>query len=387
MPSSQRDLRSESLRVGFALEYSLGHITHSDNLKRALKGDSRVDPTYISLPYHDEGKTLGAWSRLPGVRSNWSLRASLGAYLGLRRGVAAGKFDSLFFHTQVTSLFSSRLMYRIPSVISLDATPIQYDALGKHYGHTVSGNARIENLKKQMNIRAFAAARGIIAWSSWAKEGLVKDYEVPAEKVIVVPPGIEAEKWDFSAERAEQEGGAGITRPVNMLFVGGDFFRKGGDTLLDAMREMPKGARVHLNIVTKTDDLGTQPLPERVTVHRGLTPNSDALRRLYAEADLFVFPTRADCLPLAIMEALAAGLPVVTTDIGALPEAVTHGENGLIVPMDDAAALSDAMRRLTGDAALREKLARNARETGRTKFDATTNYRRLIETIKSVRAI
>lgn len=369
-------------RIGFALEYVLGHITHSDNLKRTLEGDSTVAPAYVDLPYHDDKLLLPSVTRLPGIRSNWSLRASLGAYMGLRRGVRNKEFDSLFFHTQAASLFSTAFMREIPSVISLDATPIQYDTLGKHYGHTSGRNISIENLKKRLNERALSAAQGIITWSEWAKDGLIKDYGVPAEKITVIPPGIDAEKWDFAVERAQREGIPGVTRPVNLLFVGGDFFRKGGDTLLDALRELPANANVHLDIVTKADDLGKKPLPDRVSVHRGMTPNSAPLRKLYAEADVFVFPTRADCLPLAVMEALAAGLPVITTDIGALPEAVTHGENGWIIPTDDPPALTNALRRLTSDAGLRNQLAANARETGRTRFDAVTNYRRLAETIK-----
>ena len=53
-----------------------------------------------------------------------------------------------------------------------------------------------------------------------------------------------------------------------------------------------------------------------IHVYRDVTPNSDLLRRLYAEADLFALPTLADCFPLAIQEAMAAGLPVVATGIG-----------------------------------------------------------------------
>ncbi len=125
----------------------------------------------------------------------------------------------------------------------------------------------------------------------------------------------------------------GRDRPVNLLFVGGDFARKGGDTLLEAFAGLPPTVNAHLHIVTKTEGVGDG-LPH-VTVHRNIAPNSEPLLRLFAEADLFVFPTRGDCLPLAVMEALASGLPVVTTTVGALPEAVTHGETGWIVPPDD----------------------------------------------------
>ncbi len=357
-------------RLGFALEYSLGHVTHAQNLKRTLAEDATVTPTYVDLPYKD---TPGWWSRLPCVRSNWSARASLGAYLALRGQIA--RLDAALFHTQVTSLFSAGLMRRLPSVVSLDATPLQYDALGAAYGHAPSSSARLEALKMRLNTRAFASARHLVTWSQWTKDSLVADYEVPADKVTVIPPGIDTARWDFP-ERPESPSG-----PVRLLFVGGDFARKGGDTLLEAFRRLPPGL-AHLDIATTAEGVGEG--LHGVTVHRGLGPNSEGLLRLYAEADLFVFPTRADCLPLAVMEALAAGLPVVTTAVAALPEAVTHGETGWVVPPDDPAALADAVCALASDPALRRRLSRQARQSALQRFDATTNYRRLVETVRGV---
>jgi len=357
------------MRLGFALEYSLGHVTHAENLKGRLARDRGVHPTYVDLPYH---RTPGWWSALPGVRSNWSLRASLGAYLALRR--RAESLDGALFHTQVTSLLSTGLMGRLPSVVSLDATPLQYDQLGAYYGHTPSASARVEELKRRLNQRAFHQARHLVTWSQWAKDSLVADYGVPPEKVTVIPPGIDTGRWQFPARHPRREGG------LNILFVGGDFQRKGGDTLLEAFRSLPVSIRARLHVVTMTTGvLDDEP---GVTVHRGLTPNSKTLLQLYADADLFVFPTRADCLPLAVMEALAAGLPVVTTRVAALPEAVTHGETGLLISPDDAAGMAEAIAVLAEDPGLRARLGAAARAAALSDFDAATNYRKLVSTVK-----
>ncbi len=358
------------MNLGFALEYSLGHITHAQNLKRALEERGDVAPTYVDLPY--EGMS-GAWTRLPGVRSNWSLRASLGAYLGLRGQVK--RLEAALYHTQVTSLFAAGLMRRVPSIVSLDATPVQYDALGAFYGHVPSSNARLEAVKKRLNQRAFRSARRLVTWSQWAKDSLVSDYGVAPDKVTVIPPGIDTALWDFNRVGRP-------SRPVHLLFVGGDFARKGGDTLMEAFRRLPASADVHLHVVTKTAGVG-EGLPD-VTVYRDLAPNSEGLRRLFGLADLFVFPTRGDCLPLAVMEALASGLPVVTTAVGALPEAVTHGETGWIVPPDDAGALAGALVDLAGDGGLREILGSRAREVARERFDSGINYSRLVDEIRAV---
>ncbi|MDX1934497.1 MAG: glycosyltransferase family 4 protein [Capsulimonadales bacterium] len=368
--------------IGFALEYSLGHVTHAQNLKATVARGRSVDPVYVELDYHDQSQ---AWQRLPGVRSNWSLRASLGAYRGLRPH--ARRLQAALFHTQVTSLLSAGLMRRIPSLISLDATPEQYDALGAHYGHAV-GKGKLEEFKKRMNCRAFAAARHLITWSEWAKGSLVRDYGVPSDKVTVIPPGIDTETWDFAAERSarHRQGGG---REVCFLFVGGDFARKGGDTLLEAFAQLPAGLPARLSIVTKSD-IGKQAeeisrrTGRAITVWNGLKPNSPELRQRFAEADVFVFPSLADCLPLAVMEALSAGLPVITTHVGALSEAVEDGVCGRVVPAENASALTQVIAAVAGDPEGCRRMGGRAREVAKERFDATRNYRRLVSLVEGV---
>lgn len=355
-----------ALRLGFVLEYSLGHTTHAENLKRALDGRRDILPTYIDLPFHN---TPGRWSQLPGIRSNWSLRASLAAYLALRP--QAGTLQAVLFHTQVTSLFSAGLMRRLPAVISLDATPLQYDALGRFYGHSPSANPRLEALKKGLNVRALSAARHLVTWSQWTKESLIADYGMAENRITVIPPGIDTTRWRFPRPIAQRN------QPLHLLFVGADFIRKGGDVLLEAFGRLPSSCNAHLHLVTNAPDL--EAAGANVHVYRDLKPNSEPLLRLFQQADLFVFPTRADCLPLAIMEALAAGLPIITTCVGALPEAVIHGQTGWIVPPDDPDALADAIAMFAADPGVRAQFGCRAREMALECFDATTNYLRLVD--------
>jgi len=371
------------MNVGFALEYGLGHATHAENLKCAL-GAGRIDvcPTYVDLPFHNT--PVGPFAHLPGVRSNWTLRASLGAYLGLRR--SAGRLQAALFHTQVTALLSTALLRRLPSVISLDATPLQYDALGALYGHVPNPDTRVEALKNRLHQRAFGVARRLVTWSEWAKKSLVADYGVPAAKVTVIPPGVDVGKW-----QRQEAVVCPRTRRVSLLFVGGDWERKGGPTLLAALDLLPPSIQsiVSLHIVTRSpaaeiEDRFTDKTRRNVWVHRHLAPNSGRLVALFKSADLFVFPTRADCLPLAVLEAMAAGLPVITTGVGALPEAVTNGETGRIVPPDDPGALAEAIATLADQPALRAQLGAAAREAACARFDAAINYTRLVRTVAAV---
>jgi glycosyltransferase involved in cell wall biosynthesis len=74
-----------------------------------------------------------------------------------------------------------------------------------------------------------------------------------------------------------------------------------------------------------------------------------------ADADIFAFPSLHESFPLAILEALAAGLPIAATDVGGVPDALTHGEGGFLVPPNDIAAIEAALRSLLTDVALRSR--------------------------------
>ncbi len=358
------------MKIGFALEYSLGHITHAENLKRFLASEEDVNPVYIDIPFD---KTPMPPLLKPILRDNWSVRASMAARRGLIPKLSG--MSACFFHTQVTSLFSTDIMRRVPSVISLDATPLQYDSLGEFYKHA-PGPQMLENVKKRLNENAFRSARHLITWSQWAKDSLERDYGVDAQKVTVIAPGIDRSLWSVDRQ------GRDPNKPVTFLFVGGDFERKGGPILLDAFRRLQQ---VHpdtrLLVVTKTPPEATD-LPG-VEIFSNLSPNSQELRELYAKADIFAFPTLGDCLPLAVMEALAAGLPVITSDVGALSEAVTDGLNGLVVkPQSDA--FFAAMSKICCEADMRRSMAVEAVKRAKDRFDSSQNYRKLIDTTKNL---
>ena len=171
---------------------------------------------------------------------------------------------------------------------------------------------------------------------------------------------------------------------LRLLFVGGDFDRKGGSTLLTAFRE-GLNRECALDIVTPTGSEATGIASiSGVRVHPELTANSTALRALTAQADIFVLPTRADCLPLAVLEAMACGLPVITTSVGALSEAVIANTNGLLIPPNDPRSLTAAVRVLCSDAPRRRAMGIASRQIAETRFDASENYGTILAMVKQL---
>jgi glycosyltransferase involved in cell wall biosynthesis len=355
------------------MEQTLGHVTHFQNLRAAAGRQTTVDPTWLPIRFELDGLERF----LPAYRDNWSVRASLRARRQLARELAHRNFDALFFHSQVTALFSPRVMRRIPSVVSLDATPLNYDAVGGAYGHRPATGGWIAEQKHRMNREVFHTAHAIVAWSDWVRRSLVSDYGVPGERITVLAPGASAAYFAIGAERASLPRD---TAPVRLLFVGGDFERKGGPLLLEAVAAARTQRAFEVHIVTK------QPVTAQanVVVHRDIGPNSPELLRLFREADAFVLPSRGDCLALVLMEATAAGLPVLSSDVGALREAAIPDRTAIVVGADDGRALRAAIERLVDDTALRQRLGQAGHALARAKFDAERNNRAILDLIATV---
>lgn len=101
-------------------------------------------------------------------------------------------------------------------------------------------------------------------------------------------------------------------------------------------------------------------------------------RAALAGATVFVLPSYVEGMPMALLEAMSFGLPVIATSVGGVPEIVTHDVDGLLVPPGDVDALAAAIARLMSDPRLRERLGRAARETVATRFSLDFAVERLL---------
>jgi glycosyltransferase involved in cell wall biosynthesis len=361
--------RNRRYRVGLVLEEALGHRTHAQNLQLAVPRDPEVEAAWGLIPFEVDGFA----ARLPLYGSNWTVRAGIRARRHLAAMERKGPLDALFVHTQVPAVLAPDWVRRVPTVVSLDATPLQYDSLGASYEHA-AGPRWLERLKWRMNRAVFRRARRLVAWSEWARRGLAEGYGVDAGRVTVIPPGTHVSAWTSPTARRLHAG------PMRILFVGGDARRKGGVLLLEAFRALRGTLEMELDMVTRTP-LDSGP---GVRVHRGVAANSDALRRLYHEADVFCLPTEGDCLPLVLAEAAASGLPSISTTIAAIPEIVRHGETGLLIEPRDLEGLVAALRRMSVDGALRLRMGERAAALAIAEHDAGRNALLLLSLVKQV---
>jgi glycosyltransferase involved in cell wall biosynthesis len=228
--------------------------------------------------------------------------------------------------------------------------------------------------------RALAAARRVVVTSAATARGL-DAYGVPAARIRVVEPG--TDRAPLAASAATDAAAAGstaspatasattpATRPhgLHLLCVATVTTRKGHAVLIDALAGLQdRPWTLHCVGSLSRDEAAVQAVHAAIArhglggrVHLHGEVEEAALPALYAQADAFVLPSFFEGYGMVLAEALARGLPIVSTTGGAIPDTVPP-EAGVLLPPGDVPALRDALARLMDDAAWRARLAAGAR--------------------------
>lgn len=248
----------------------------------------------------------------------------------------------------------------MPTIIEREASRLRVVALLHHPLAAETGLDPTEQAALWASERrALAATRRVIV-TSRATAAALEAYEVPDHRITVVEPGTDP----ASLARGSGDG------TIALVSVGAVIPRKGFDVLIEALAGL---ARLDWRL-TVVGSLERDPrtasavraqvcaarLESRVSF-AGEAGERD-LAKHYDRADVFVLSTRYEGFGMAVAEALARGLPVVSTPTGGI-ESLLAGGAGLLVPPGDTYALSIALGRVIGDSTLRQRLAAGARET------------------------
>jgi glycosyltransferase involved in cell wall biosynthesis len=125
-----------------------------------------------------------------------------------------------------------------------------------------------------------------------------------------------------------------------------------------------------LDIHACEDELRASVRAQGLDRHVVFTGSVDNVHEYLQTADVFAFPTENDALPSSVIEAMSTALPVIATPVGAIPELLRDGENGLLVPPRDGAALEQALERVMNDPELRARLGLSAWQTVQDRYSA-----------------
>lgn len=225
----------------------------------------------------------------------------------------------------------------------------------------------------------------IIAVSSRVRDDILRYDRVQSSKVLVVPNGVEMARFAPSLTRQRARERLGITDDRYIIGTLGRLeTQKGLPYLIEALRLLSEsGNRAFLLIVGSGREEGR--LREMVS-RCGLEDCVQFLgmRRdvpeIHRVMDVFVLPSLWEGLPIALLEAMASGLPVVATPVGGIPEVIQNGKNGLLVPKEDPVALAEALLKIRQSPLWAEELGREGRETVRERY----SHRRVAEHVMEI---
>jgi len=278
-------------------------------------------------------------------------------------------YSVIHLHTQAMALRSIELIKKIPTVIGIDFTSVlaSQEYTDSEFRWTYHPNVLLDK-------RVFEAAACIVTWSERARRSVIEDYQIDERKVKTIPPGVNLDLLTFSDKEKRD-----YSLP-KILFVGADFQRKGGYDLLEVfLKTFSDSAELHL--VTSAPFECNHP---NVHLHTNVQAYSPEWLKLYAEADIFVMPTYAEALGLVFMEAMAAGLPVIATNLPQIAELVRHGETGFLIQPGDRHTLAANIRHLIENPTLGSEMGAKGRRIVEQKFNAKTNFQTLESIFKEL---
>jgi glycosyltransferase involved in cell wall biosynthesis len=213
----------------------------------------------------------------------------------------------------------------------------------------------------------------VIVLGKYWQEFVISTLAVPRERVTVVYNAVP--RPTLAADKEQ-------TECCELLFLGMVWKEKGIDELLNALA-LPDlfNANWRLTIAGIGDIPHYQERARQLRVVDRVTfvgwADGHATQRLLERADILVLPSHFECFPMAVVEGMAYGLAVVVTPVGAVQEAITDGETGLLVPIGDSERLARAIKRLIDDPSLRRRLGAHARARFCQLFDLDIFERRI----------
>ena len=308
---------SEDRDVAFICSSGLGWVATT---QRWLRAQDLLGWNLCPYPVEPHAPNVGWLWRL-GV-TPWVTEAALAGRRAYQRALREGH-KRFFFLSQ-----SHSLLIPLPARSSVatygDSTWLQLSHMA---GYGVAYDWGTERLERRGMKRLRSSNALMFCMSEWYKQSVTEDFQIPACRCVDLPLMIDSSIWVPSGSRSPTHAGS----PLRVLFVGGDFQRKGGDVLLEA--RLLLGPTAEFVFVTKN----AADLPSGCERYSRLPPDSPELLRVVQSCDVLALPTRGDTNSNVAIEAALCGLPSIVSAVGAIPEVVVDGVTGTVVNGWDAA--------------------------------------------------
>jgi glycosyltransferase involved in cell wall biosynthesis len=330
---------------------------------------------------------------------------NVAALLKMRKLNGAVGIDIVHAHATSAFLYAllRPLMGKKPYVVHVHGTTAGVTEAFKASHYAMLGRSQKQKFRTWVSLRRQKAvwkrADVLIAVSENIADELERFYEIPREKIRVVHNGVDVNVFKPVNEEVKRNARkkVGLRGEPIILYVGHLSPRKGLQYLLEAVprvvKEFPEALFV---IVGGTPEFVEERDYRQIWIEQasklgvsrnvffaGEVRHKDTLD-YYSSADVFVFPTLYEGLAKALLEAMACGLPIVTTIVGGNPDVILHEENGILIEPGKTNMLADMLVRLLLNKSYAKKLGKKARETVEKDFTWKTAAIKLMNIYKEV---
>ncbi len=222
---------------------------------------------------------------------------------------------------------------------------------------------------------------GFIAVSTDVGNAVREAYRPSARRLTVIPNGVDIERYGEEVDRSFVRSEFGIAGDAPVAIVVAKLMeQKGHSVLLDAIPAvLAHIPRLEVLLVGEGElrpSLEARAAQMGIGANLHFAGNRADIPALLAASDLFVLPSRWEGLPMALLEAMAAGLPLVASSVSGTREVVEHSTSGLLVPPDDSSALARAMVKILADPVAADAMGRAARARVDACYSARAQARR-----------
>jgi glycosyltransferase involved in cell wall biosynthesis len=298
---------------------------------------------------------------IPEFARNPHLLKDLLMLLKLYRLTKREKFDLVHAHSTKAGLLG-RLAARLAGVKA-----ILFTAHG--WAFTEGRNFWKRWVLAQTEKIASACSMKIACVSEHDRQLALKFGVTKTEKLLVIHNGLEEEPF-------LQAQGAGVARELNLTkeketvitFVGRLAAPKEPVVLLESLKKFPHAKALLVGDGPMRPELEAYIAQNQLSERASILGMRSDIPEILAASDIFVLPSRWEGLPLVIIEAMFAGLPIIATDVGGVSELVQEKINGFLIPRSDVAALQRALAQLIADKTLREEMGEKSRQRALKQF-------------------
>lgn len=342
-------------------------VEAGEHVEMVSDADEAARAALPQIQFHPlESRALRLVRRLPGGFGRWLLEHLVGnvtAAREARRLLGDTNFDLVHVHGALAAILIGRKAHAPLVYTEHDATPwmCRYRRWWERAIRKV--------VHRVVNVTAFGRADHVATVFDSLRAEIVERYRIPKERVTTIVNGTDVDL--FNPHRP----GVSLVRETfgferYVLFVGRLTPRKAPDVLLRAVAEVPEvkcafvgDGPMRRRLERLARELGVE---DRVVFVGAVTPAE--LGRVYADADFTVLPSVSEGMPLAVIESMACGTPVLTSNVAGATSLIDDWETGFLLKPGDLGQLSMAIRFLWGDGDLRRRMGERAREKAIREF-------------------